>query len=550
MTAVLRVPLVACLAALACAVAAVPAGAVGFAPPRTAAGPSADVLELGGLGFARDGTGVVAYLMRAGGQPHVFASRLRRGDPTASVRVDNGQLTASSDVRVATADGGRTVVAWVNAGLLYAALKPSTGAGFGPPQLVCACGPVTDPSLEISKFGIAYLTFTAAGAGGHDVRAAVLEDSSWELIPIPVDIDIASDAQGARVTASADGTAIVAWSERPAGGVSRVFERRLLQAELSQVPQQVSLGRLSGRPGGDADSPALDVQDESSFVWIAFRQTFDDGGRERSRVIARRLRGSAFDKTFQLDGLRFPTSAGANRPAIGMSGRGYGVAVASMTPSNGLTGAALTRKRDILQFLFERPLALAGSNSRAPLPVVSSAESTHSMVAWQRSGGGTRSIRARYFNGSEFLRPVTISRSRHGSTVAELGLDSGGDDADDHVFAFVQGPPSARRIQVVVYSGELDVPLPDDYNRARHERRPRLRWERIKNIAWGPVRYRLEVDGHRTGLTTRTSLLVPRPLRDGLHRTRLVAVDARGSVSRGDYFNLRIKTKRSARRGR
>ena len=122
MTPRLRVPLAACLAVLASAVAAAPAMAVGFAAPRTAAGPSGDVLELGGLGFARDGTGVVAYLMREGGQPHVFASRLRRGDPTASVRVDTGQLTASSEVRVATADGGRTVVSWVNAGLLYAAL--------------------------------------------------------------------------------------------------------------------------------------------------------------------------------------------------------------------------------------------------------------------------------------------------------------------------------------------------------------------------------------------------------------------------------------------
>jgi hypothetical protein len=542
-----RVPLAACLALLACAVAAAPAGAVGFAAPRTAAGPSGDVLELGGLGFARDGTGVVAYLMRDGGQPHVFASRLRRGDPTASVRVDSGQLTASSEVRVATADGGRTVVAWVNAGLVYAALKPSTGAPFEAPRLVCACGPVSDPSLEISKFGTAYLTFTAAGAGGHDVRAAVLdasETTDWELITLPVDIDAAADAQGARVTASADGTAIVAWSERATGGVARLFERRLLGARLSTVPKQVSLGRLSGRRGGDADSPALDVQDESSFVWIAFRQTFVDGGRERSRVIARRLRGSAFDKTFQLDGLRgFPASRGAARPAIGMSGRGYGVAVASMQPSNGLTGAALTRSRDVLQFLFERPLQLAPSSSRPPLPVVSSAESTHSMVAWQQAGGGSRRIRTRYFDGRDFRGPVTISRSGHGPTVAELGLDSGGDDADDHVFAFVQGRESARRIQVVVYSGELDVPTVDGYDRPRHERRPRHEWPRIQNVAWGPVRYRLEVDGRRTGLTTATSLRVPRPLRDGLHRTRLVAVDARGSVSRGDYFDLRIDAK-------
>ncbi|MEA2307813.1 MAG: hypothetical protein QOI65_99, partial [Thermoleophilaceae bacterium] len=40
------------------------AGASRFAAARTAAGPSAEVLELGGVSLARDGTGGVAWLQR------------------------------------------------------------------------------------------------------------------------------------------------------------------------------------------------------------------------------------------------------------------------------------------------------------------------------------------------------------------------------------------------------------------------------------------------------------------------------------------------------
>ena len=49
---------------------------------------------------------------------------------------------------------------------------------------------------------------------------------------------------------------------------------------------------------------------DSSYGWVAFRQTFDDGG-PRSRVLARRLVASDFGAPVAVDGLGFPASQGA-----------------------------------------------------------------------------------------------------------------------------------------------------------------------------------------------------------------------------------------------
>jgi hypothetical protein len=401
---------------------------------------------------------------------------------------------------------------------------------------------VSEPSLDVSRFGTAYLTFTAPGAGGHDVRVAELEDTDWTLVPDPVDIDLTHDAFGARVAASSDGTGIVAFTERDLDGTTHVYERRLLRTRLSSVPQEASLGSLSNRKGGNADTPAVDVHDESSFAWVAFRQDFVDGGVTRSRVVARRLVGSAFDFTAQIDGLRFPPSQVPVRPAISLSGRGYGIALTTMS-SNSLTGAVLTRRRDPLQPTFEPPVPLEGGNASPPLAVASSSESAHGLAAWQRTVGGGHSIVARYYNGTQFASPVNLSPPALGPAEAELGLDAEGDDADDDIVAFVQGGAAARRIQVVAYAGELSVSRISDYRRWRRNTRPVLRWLRTPAVPWGPVRYRIEVDGDSIGTTSHTKLRPKNPISEGVHATRVVAIDGRGSETQGRDYGVRIDTR-------
>src|SRR2546421_734999 len=81
----------------------------------------------------------------------------------------------------------------------------------------------------------------AVWSQGGDVRAAMIEQSTWTPIATPLDIDPAHVAGvGAgrpRVAVAADDTAVVAWGEKDAAGVSHVYYRRLLGPARSQYPQ-------------------------------------------------------------------------------------------------------------------------------------------------------------------------------------------------------------------------------------------------------------------------------------------------------------------------
>jgi len=404
------------------------------------------VLALGGLDLARDGSGAVAYLRRSAGEAHVYASRLVDGRPRSPHRVDRGQSGSSSQVRVASADFGETAVAWVNRGRLYAAVRAVGDAPFGTPQLICACGGGADPSLDLSIYGTGYLTFTAPGAGGHDVRVAELDDERWKVLGSPLDVNGADDAKGARVAASGDGSGIAAFRERASSGRWRVYERRVVRKELSEAPRRASLAGLGGHSGGDADSPALDLQDDSSFVWVVFRQNFRFGGSARSRVVARRLAGSVFDTTVEIDGLGASSRSEARNPAIDLTGRGHGLAAAGITPANGVEGAAITRAHGQIEPSFQAPVGL--DSGMASSPVAGINESGRGAAFWAR---GNR-IMAAYFDGRRFAKAVEISNKSAGPTVAGLGLSSSA-STSHYAVAFVQGDSGARRIQFRWFTG-------------------------------------------------------------------------------------------------
>ena len=533
------------LSAAAAAAAALPsAAAADFAPVTAADGPNANVLSLGGIDLARgDATGALAYLKRDLGQPHVFSAPLLRGDPRTPARVDTGQLQASSDVHMASGNLGRTVVVWINNGLLYGAVKPAFGNSFEAPKQICsACGPASEPSVDMSIFGTAYVTFTTAGGGGHDVRAAVLSGGNWTPLSAPLDIDPARDAQGAKVSVSADGTAMAAWTETGPGPTTHVYERRLLHTRPSSVPQEAGVGSLDGRAGGSADSPAVEVQDDSTFAWVAFRQDFNDGGASRSRVIARRLVGSKFDTTVRVDGLVFGSGQSAERPVLDITSRGYGMALANLQGSNAINGAVLSRRRDPNQPTFEPPVQLDTANGGAPHTTATSSEDAKGIAAWQRTAGSSTTILARFYDGTQFLFPHTLSPPAYGNSAAELGLDSSSDGAGDSVVAFVQGGPTARRIQVVAYAGKLAVSRVAGTRRWKRQRRPQLKWGKTQTVPWGPVHYRLEIDGLPVATTDKTSFKPVQPLSDGVHAVRLVAIDGRGSETAGRDVGLRIDT--------
>jgi hypothetical protein len=394
------------------------------------------VLGLGGMDLARDGSGAVAYLKRSRGHAHVYVSRLVDGKPRSPVRVDHGQSGSSSNVRIASADFGETAVAWINGGRLYVALRRVAGEHFGPPVLICDCGDGADPSLDLSIYGTGYLTFTKPGAGGHDVRVAELDDRDWKLLGTPLDISESHDAKGARVAASGDGTGIAVFTERAPGGIWKVYERRLVRRKLSDAPQQASLGSLGGHAGRNADSPAADLQDDSSFVWVVFRQDFRFGGHARSRAIARRLVGSVFDTTLEIDGLSASSGGGVQSPALDITGRGHGLAATGLTPAGGVEGAGM----------FQSPASLESSGGSSPVTALN--ESGRGAVSWERSG----SLMASYYDGRHLAKAKRISGKHAGATAPELGLAASA-STSHYGFAFVQGSAGSRRIQFVWYSG-------------------------------------------------------------------------------------------------
>ena len=74
---------------------------------------SPDVLELGGVAMAEDGSGGLVFRKRVEGRAHVYAARYVGQRWLPPQRVDVGQAFDSSWPRIGAGNGGRLVVTWV-----------------------------------------------------------------------------------------------------------------------------------------------------------------------------------------------------------------------------------------------------------------------------------------------------------------------------------------------------------------------------------------------------------------------------------------------------
>src|SRR4051812_1925499 len=274
-------------------------------------GPNADVVAIGSVDLARDGTGAVAYLRRDGGATHVFVSRLFGGVWQSPVRVDPG-LGEATEAKVAVGDGNRIAVAWIADGSVFGASTAvsATPAPFTGPAQIGGAGAksgAVDPGVNDA----AYAGWQQTG----DVRAARLQGAAWTPLSAPGDINAADEAgTGAlrpRVAVSAEGYAGGTWGEF--SDHPRVFGRRLAGLNLSAYPQQVS----QDADGGNADSPDIDIEEDGSFAWVVYRQDTAAG----SRSFARRLVGSQFEPMSPIDG-----GVASAEPQVDMNGRGAGEA--------------------------------------------------------------------------------------------------------------------------------------------------------------------------------------------------------------------------------
>jgi len=515
--------------AVAAALAAPTSAQAAFFPGEPIDG--GDVSALGEVALAPDGTGAVAYLRPDAGADHVFVARFAGGRFQAPERVDAGLGAASSQPVVSADDEGRLAVAFVNGGTLHV-VNRMPGAGFGAPQAIA--GAASDPDVALGVGAKGYLVWVQPGSSAADLRAASVDRAgTWSVLPGVLDIEPGRDAGTGtgrpRVAVAGDGFATAVWGE-----AGQVWARKLFRTEMSQLPQQLSGTAVDGAAPVSADLPEVDMEFDSSFAWVAFRQVV---AGPRNRVVARRMRGTEFDAAVAVDGAG-AAGGGATTPAIDLNGRGVGLATSAV--EGGIVSAARLR---FDTFLPTQTLTPAFGVPPAPVPVLS--ENNDGLVAYftgqdvrvRPSIGGDRDEG----DGQPALgEEAVLSRAESGPVERSAGLDASVDRAFGAVVAWVQGPPGARTLTYGVhdrppgsfegFTGTGWRPLEENT----------LTWDDSFEL-WGAVSYQPLLDGRPLGppVAQRRSKL-PEPIPEGRHAWSVVASDIRGQTFRMEERRLLI----------
>ena len=524
------------LAAVLAASAALPASAHAgfFASDQIDAG--AEITRVSDLDVARDGTGAVAYLKTIDGVAHVYVSRLVNGQWQAPEQADVGLTAPAASPVVAASDNGRLLVAYLSGGQLFAVVRPAGASGFTAPQLLAA--QASDPSADMSINGAAYVSFTSPGSSAADVRVARLARDGQELqvLPDALDIDAARDAGTGTgrsdVAISADGTGVVVFGEN-----SRVYARRVFDLRVSAAPQDLTLDEFEGRTGGASDLADIDIEDDSSYAWAVFREKFDDG---RTHTVTRRLVGSQFEAPKLVDGFGYPASDDVTSTHIELSGRGQGI---TSTSSAG-GGAFVGLYHDDKPF---DPLLVNAGSAIDPGARGGIAENNDAFVAYKfGSTAADASVRMRAYDIDPAKRTVPgplpeekVSKDDLGAVDVGAGFDVGVNRAGDAVAVFVQGTGADRKL----VSGGFDR-APGAFRtytatKFRSPSQTPLAWGAAFDL-WGPITYKVEIDGQVVAETTETKLPLPASITDGEHQWRVVATDRRGQVASAPTRPLRV----------
>ncbi|MDX6729442.1 MAG: hypothetical protein QOK49_4247 [Baekduia sp.] len=497
-------------------------------------GPSADIRSVGDLDIARDGTGAVTYVKRDAGIDHIFVSRLVDGTYQPPERVDAGIDAPGSQPVVAASDGGRLVVVFIAGGSSFAAVRASGATGWGAPQLLASGA--SDPSVDMSFNGAAYATYAVGGS----VFAARMDRTAagFAGIPSPLNADPthaagAGDAR-ARVAIAADGTGVATWGE-----AGHVYARRLFGTNISTAVQDLTLPELEGHAGGVADVPSVDIEDDSSFAWVTFRQRFADGAGQTARAIGVRLRGSRTEPPVVFDGLGWG-GQGAETPRIDLNGKGEGVATAGTTGGGALAGILKTDALNV-------GTGVGGSGSPAQ-PVGAIAETTDRVVGWLSNGDGT--VHGVFYDDKPGTKVVPGPGPDTALTNPDLGVvdpaggfDVAADRTGDFSLVFVQGAADQRRLVAAAWDR-----LPGAFQITTSSRVWRnvvtspLAWGTALDL-WGPLTYNVLVDGKPVAQTNTTKAQLPvGAVSEGLHTWRVVATDRRGQTATTTVKPLKVDT--------
>ncbi len=502
--------------------AALPAGAfagwfpAGVNPPVD--GPSADIVKLGGVDLARDGTGGIVYIKRDGGVPHVFLSRFNGGQFRAPERVDNGIVEPASDVVIAATDADRLAIVWTAANKVFANIvvgnDQAPGPLLGPAELYAAPGPVTAPAVDMGINGTAYASWTAPGGGGTDVLRQPAVRSH-------VDVDRQPDGhqpgqrRGRRQPALARRRVGRGQRDR---GLGRGHERL---RPARHRPQPV------GRPAADLGPRHRRRPRRSGAIrpTSTSRTTARSCGRCSARTSAAPRARSRGGCSARPSIRRSCSTTGARTaPRVAMNGRGQGMA-AFESAGGGVSGNPLYLDA------FAPPGGLSGFASAAGTePKPGASEHRENVVAWRfADGAGNASIKGRLQPepGKPFDPEVELSRPDLGAVPAgEFAVS--GDRLAGFAVAMAQGPATSRAITVALHDRLPGRPGAIARSSWQSGRRAKLEWRPGRDL-WGPQRFRVVVGGRVVGETTGTSLVPTQRLAAGRPiKYQVIAIDMRG----------------------
>ncbi len=510
-------------ALLLCAVAPAALAQPAPAPSTMIDGPSPGLVAPAGLGVsvARDGTGGLVYLKQVAGAAHVFVSVLTGGVFQPPVEVDSALAGPSSQPVLAAGNGGLLEVAFINGGQLYVVQRAASTSALSAPTSLFAGA--SNPAIQMTNFGKAYLAFTAIDGSGFDVRAAYYA-GQWSLEAAPLNATPADNAGTGTgrpaVAAAGDGVAIVAWGEN-----GHVYTRRVWATAPSVVFEQAD-APLSGCSETSAGQPAIAAGGDSSYAPVAFVELLTCGGQSQSRVLVNRLHASVYDGVTPADGLSTPAGDGAAQPRVAVTEYGTGWITSARTGARDVYAMAVGTNGAL------GPVAQVNGlpNASAPDPVPAIAGLFSDLIAWQHDPGAPQmpEIRIRYAPQGSGLGPEQIlSSTAQGPADAAAGLAGGGDVAGDAAVAWVQGTPGALAIVAAQLYQAPGAPNPATGFRYVQSTTPTLSWG-ASNQLWGPISYLVTVDGAQIAQTRAASTRVATALAQGPHPWIVVAVNPAG----------------------
>jgi hypothetical protein len=551
--------------AVAALLAVVPAAQALIEPVAPIDGPSAEIVELGGVAMAADGTGGLVYRKRVEGRAHIFAAQYVNGKWGAPQRVDTGEAFESSFPAIAAGEGGRLVVVWTNRyssttdGLFSAALEPGS-TGFQVPvpvDLDIGQATGTYPSVAMNLSGqalVAYRVITAvsgpstpeipAGYVLAEVRMARFDGEYWSSFGQPLNRNPAQPmltptaANSPKVAIDLTGQGLVAWQEPDDGFINRIYARRIFGMVPGNI-LQVSPSTYNGDSlNGPADELALDVDGFGEGA-VAYRQQPAPGsGFTRLRVFVSEIpssfdpHGAAFAPARIVDSGGAEGLAGPIGPlsmAVDTQGDfdvGFGSGVQSFDASGTETSITTPVRLD------------DGLSSAAGDPVLTRADDGALAAAWkvEEHCAGAVAVLERRADGTPNRQLVSAP---HGGAVHQLDL--GGSHHGDALIAFLQGDGANTQVAALAVRappGEFVLDTPASWVNDTHIP---LQWETPLAGA-GKLTYSVLVDDREVAenLTSTETVLTPAEVGNGVHTIQVEATDSLGQVVDSEPSTLKV----------